>query len=766
MAANPSLEATPSLDDWLAFDADGTVVVRSGKVDIGQRISTAIAMLVADELDIDLGRVEVLRVETGLSPDEGFTSGSQSMSQSGNAVRLAAATARRHLFGRAARALNVDPDTLEVDDGTIHSRATNRKTSYWDLAAGRPLGIDVDPDAPLKPRAALRHIGTAATARGMEELVLGRPYFLHDMSLPGMLHARLVRPPHYHARLTTVDPAVLERLAAEGVEVVRDGSFLAVAATDEYAAVRAAERLAVAASWDSGDGLSSGDIYESLRTNERASLPVVDGTPVEASVPPLDAPPVGAAATLEARYERPYQMHGSLGPSAAMAEFADGRLTVHTHSQGIYFLRAALADAFDMDPEAVRVVHAPGSGCYGHNGADDAAFDAALIARALPGAPVMLKWTREDEHAWEPYGSCASMDLRASLGGGGRIAAWSHETYSDTYSMRPRPGPDKMGAARLLSARFLAEPLAPPVMGPAMGRHMGIHRNLDPLYDLPEKRLVKHLVRGMPLRVSALRSLGGYANVFESFMDELAEEAGSDPVLLPAAPSFGPARPRGNRSGGGTSRPFRRGLPRRPGARDRIRAVHEQRGLCGCRHGSLGRRYRRNPARTLCHCRRCRRDRGPGRPRRPARRRGRPGGELDPSRSGGVRPGRHYQPGLGQLSDSGLRQCARVRNRPDRPRPCAVPRRRRGHDRPHRGGDRECRICRNRTSAPAGPLHSRRRSRRRARIERDSIRMDRLAVGRVGSGTLARQASFRANPSLTFVQRVRSILRAACLTSF
>ena len=148
---------------------------------------------------------------------------------------------------------------------------------------------------------------------------------------------------------------------------VRDGSFLAVAATDEYAAVRAAERLAVAASWDSGDGLSSGDIYESLRTNERASLPVVDGTPVEASVPPLDAPPVGAAATLEARYERPYQMHGSLGPSAAMAEFADGRLTVHTHSQGIYFLRAALADAFDMDPEAVRVVHAPGSGCYGHN---------------------------------------------------------------------------------------------------------------------------------------------------------------------------------------------------------------------------------------------------------------------------------------------------------------------------------------------------------------------------------------------------------------
>ena len=532
MAPDPSLRANPALDDWLAFGPGETVTVRSGKVDIGQRISTAIALLVADELDIDPGRVVAARVETGLSPDEGFTSGSQSMAQSGNAVRLAAATARRHLLERASSALGVDIGTLEVEDGAIRSRATNRKTSYWELAAGRPFGIAVDPDAPTKPPEALSHVGGAARARGLEDIVRGRPHFLHDMSLPDMLHARTVRPPHYRARLAALDEAVVERLAAEGVETVRDGSFLAVAAEDEWAAVRAAERLAAAASWDSGGGLPDRDIYESLRRNDRISLPVVDGAPVEAPLPPLDAPPADAVATLEARYERPYQMHASLGPSAAMAAFAEGVLTVHTHSQGIYFLRAALADAFGMEPGAVRVVHAPGAGCYGHNGADDAAFDAALIARALPGAPVLLKWTREEEHAWEPYGSCASMDLRASLDGEGRIAAWSHETYSDTYSMRPRPGPGRMGAARLLSARFLAEPLEPPVMGPAMGRHMGIHRNLDPLYDLADKRLVKHLVRDMPLRVSALRSLGGYANVFaiESFMDELAEAAGIDPV--------------------------------------------------------------------------------------------------------------------------------------------------------------------------------------------------------------------------------------------
>ncbi len=534
MTSNPSLEANPAVDDWLAFGPGGTVVVCSGKVDIGQRISTAVAMLVADELDIDLGRVETARVETGSSPDEGFTSGSQSMSQSGDAVRLAAATARRHLLARAAQTLDVDPGTLEVDDGRIHSRATNRSSSYWQLAADKPLGIAVDPEAPLRASPARRYAGTAATPRGMHDLVRGRPYFLHDMALPDMLHGRLVRPPHYHARLTTIRAAVLDRLAAEGVRVVRDGSFLAVAAADEYRAVRAAERLAAAVSWDPRGGLEACDIHESLRRKERVSLPVIDGAPVEAALPQQDAPPAAAAATLEARYERPYQMHGSLGPSAAMAVFAEGRLTVHSHSQGIYVLRASLAEAFDMKPETIRVVHMPGSGCYGHNGADDAAFDAAIMARALPGAPVLLKWTREEEHAWEPYGSCASMDLRASLDSGGRITAWSHETYSDTYLMRPRPGPGKTGAARLLASRFLAEPLDPPVAAPAMGRHTGIHRNLDPLYDLPQKRLVKHLVRGMPLRVSALRSLGAYANVFaiESFMDELAGEAGCDPAAF------------------------------------------------------------------------------------------------------------------------------------------------------------------------------------------------------------------------------------------
>ena len=534
MASNPSIAANPALDDWLAIGPGGTVTVRSGKVDIGQRISTAVALLVADELGVDPARVETVRTETGLSPDEGITSGSYSMTQTGDAVRRAAATARRDLLERAARMLGVDPATLEVDDGTIHSRATNRTTDYWELAEGAPFGIDIDADAPLMPRAALNHVGAAATPREMEDIVRGRPHFLQDMSRPGMLHARVLRPPHYNARFVGYDPTVSARLREEGVEIVRDGSFVAVAADDEYRTVKAAERFAAAIVWDKADGLPTGDIYESLRGNERVSLPVVDGAPVEAPVPPLGDPPEDAAATLEARYERPYQMHASLGPSAAMAEYVHRSLTIHSHSQGIYFLREALAETFDMAPEEIRIVHVPGAGCYGHNGADDAALDAAIVARALPGRPVLLKWSRDEEHAWEPYGTCMAMDLQASLGADGKIAAWSHESFGDTFMMRPRSGPDMIGPARLLSTRFLEEPLTPPVMGPAMGPHIGIHRNLDPLYDLPGKRLVKHLVRGLPLRTSALRSLGAYANVFaiESFMDELAAAAGMDPVAF------------------------------------------------------------------------------------------------------------------------------------------------------------------------------------------------------------------------------------------
>ncbi|MGB0629625.1 MAG: molybdopterin cofactor-binding domain-containing protein [Alphaproteobacteria bacterium] len=533
--SSPSLTNHPGLDEWVSVKTDGRIAIKTGKVDIGQRISTALAMIAAEELDVPLDRIDMIRTITGEAPDEGITSGSNSMMESGHAVRLATATARRHMLAQAAEHLGVDADTLEVEEGQIRSRDTNRGVAYEELQGDKPFGIDVDPAVDVKDPKTHRIVGEKIAPLGLSEIVTGAYRYLHDMKMDGMLHARVVRPPHYNARLESLDDDVVARLKDSGIETVRDGSFLAVAGADEYAVIRAAERLFNACDWDSGGGLTEGDVFESLTANTRESRPVEnDGVPQDKPVPPLADPPANASVTLEARYDKPYHAHASMGPSAAAAVWSDDGLQMWSHSQGVYFLRSAVAEAFGVGEETVRIEHVPGAGCYGHNGADDAAFDAALVARALPGTPVLLKWTREEEHAWAPYATATSMKLRASLDADGHVIDWNHETYGDTFNMRPRSGPNMAGAARLLSGRYRDNPPPEFIPQPAMVRHMGIHRNLDPLYVFPQKRLVKNLVRDLPLRTSALRTLGAFGNVFalESFMDELAEAAGIDPVTF------------------------------------------------------------------------------------------------------------------------------------------------------------------------------------------------------------------------------------------
>jgi CO/xanthine dehydrogenase Mo-binding subunit len=344
-----------------------------------------------------------------------------------------------------------------------------------------------------------------------------------------MAHARVVRPPNYHSQLLGLDDTAVRALPGV-LQVIRDGRFLAVVCEREEQAVWAASRLSGLAVWDQSQGLASGDIFQQLKINPRQSLPVVEGVPQDGPASPATAP-AGAEATLSATYQRPYTMHGSMAPSAAMARFDHERLEVWTHSQGVYPLRKALASVLEIPETTIDVVHVPGAGCYGHNGADDVALDAALAARALPGRPVLLKWERGDEHGWEPYGPAMVMDLQASLDGDGRVIHWSHETYSDTHTARlVTPG----NTSRLLAAWHLGKPLAAPKPGPNRSFHGGIHRNADPLYDFPERRVVKHLVANLPLRTSALRSLGAYGNVFaaESFMDELALASGADPLAF------------------------------------------------------------------------------------------------------------------------------------------------------------------------------------------------------------------------------------------
>jgi len=527
----PSLERNPELDTWLRIDAAGTVTVFTGKVELGQGIQTALARIAADELDVAPARVRVHTADTAEGPNELLTVGSNSLEESGTALRLAAAQARAQLLALAAAELGVAAAALEVDDGTVRAPGLARTTSYFELFGGKRFACRVTGDARPKRPDEYRILGRPGARLGMEDIVTGRTVFIQDLRLPGTLHARVLRPPSPGARLAELDDTEVRRLP--GVEaVVRDGSFVAVVAAKPGQAVAALERLRRAARWAEEARLpEQARLVAELRAAQPQSFPVIRGTAVEAPVPPIEAP-ADAAQTLRASYTRPFLLHGAIGPSAALARELDGQLTVWSSSQGVSVLRLALAQALGIDAARVRLIHVPGPGCYGHNGADDVALDAALLARALPGRPVHVQWTRADEHTWEPYGPAMVVDLQASLDASGLVIDWNHDVRSFTHVSRPMPpGPQ---AAALLATWHRAAPLERPAPRPMLAYHMGIHRNADPLYAFSRRRVVKHFIAGSPFRTSSLRGLGAHANVFaiESFLDELAAAAGQDPLAF------------------------------------------------------------------------------------------------------------------------------------------------------------------------------------------------------------------------------------------
>jgi CO/xanthine dehydrogenase Mo-binding subunit len=522
-----SLRRNPDLDTWIRIESDGTVTLRTGKAELGQGIKTAIARVGAEELDVSLARVRVETADTARGPNELMTVGSMSVEDSGTAMRQVAAEARQYLLELAAQRLGAPLEKLEVEDGTVRVRGSDRRTDYWELLGGRDFARRVTGEA--VPKAAERHrlVGMPGPRIDLRAKLTGGA-FVSDLAPPGLLFGRVVRPPSCGARLVSVDLDPVRALP--GVRAaVRDGSFLGAVAEREEQAVRARERIAASARWEEKASLPA-DPFDDLLARARQSFPVVDGTPSPGPVPP-QAEPAHAAITLEARYLRPYHMHASIGPSSALARFEGDRLTVWTHSQGVAVLRHALAPVLGMPPERIRLIHADGAGCYGHNGADDAALDAALLARAVPGSPVLVQWMRDDEHAWEPYGPAMVVDLRGSLDPSGRVCAWSHEVYSHTHLGRAIPAP---GSSSLVAAWHRDPPLPRTRSEPRLEPHAGIHRNADPIYAFPRKRVVKHFVPDPPLRVSSTRSLGAYANVFaiESFMDELALAGGRDPLAF------------------------------------------------------------------------------------------------------------------------------------------------------------------------------------------------------------------------------------------
>jgi nicotinate dehydrogenase subunit B len=528
-----SLQHTPDLDAWIRIDPLDTITIFSGKVEIGQGIKTAVAQIAAEELDVALERIRVITADTEQSPNEGVTAGSMSLQTSGQALRVAAAEARYWLLQLAFEELEAESlSVLTVSDGTITDPAGGRQTSYWQLMGGQPFGRRITGLGQPKLAQTHRLVGQPAAQLDLSRKVSGKPCYVHDMVLPGMVHGRVVRPPAYEARLRSFDETAVYQLPGV-IEVVQDGSFLAVIAAREEQAVAAREVLQAGAVWHNETSLPpQAELFDHLLSQPSHDSLVVGGTAVDDPIPPIQTPP-DAAQTLSAAYYRPYQMHAALGPSAAVAQWVDGRLTVWSHSQGISLLQQTIAQVLEVDPDQVHLIHVEGAGCYGHNGADDAALDAALLARAVPGRPVSLKWMREDEHAWEPYGAAMAMKLQASLDADGAIIDWNHDVWSYPHTARPRPG-GKGGASGLLAAWHLERPFAAPRPRPIQGYHFGDYRNADPLYALPQRRIVTHFVPDSPLRTSSLRGLGAYANVFaiESFMDELAQAAGVDPVTF------------------------------------------------------------------------------------------------------------------------------------------------------------------------------------------------------------------------------------------
>jgi CO/xanthine dehydrogenase Mo-binding subunit len=529
MSLPGAIERTPQLDRWLRFSSAGRLVIRTGKVELGQGIKTALAMIVAEELDVPLARILVETADTELTPNEFITAGSMSVEDSGSALRVAAAAARRALLDMAAAALDVSVESLQVEAGLVSSRDSNEQTDYWTLLNGSGFELDIVELPELKDPHAYHTVGTHAPRLDLPAKVSGEAAFVHDMVLPQMRYGRVVKPPQQQAELIACPDALPADQFGGEVELIRDGSFIGVVARREETAIRAAERLASLCQWRSEPlQPAMAGIPAYLRSNVTRSFPVVDGVPVEQPVAAWQVPEA-AVKTLAASYYRPYQMHGSLGPSAAVAQFADGKLTVYSHSQGVELLKVALAEALELPADRVHVIHAEGAGAYGHNGADDVALDAALLAMAVEPYPVRLLWSRADEHGFEPYAPAALMDLRASLDAAGRIVAWRHETCGFTHMGRPRPHP---GHSNLQSAWWRAKPTPRVPVQPLMMAEAGIHRNLQPIYDFPEPQLVKHFVQQSPLRTSSLRGLGAFGNVFaiESFMDELAAAAGREPI--------------------------------------------------------------------------------------------------------------------------------------------------------------------------------------------------------------------------------------------
>jgi CO/xanthine dehydrogenase Mo-binding subunit len=516
----PLLAANPRLNQWVGFPEAGRVAVSTGRVEIGQGVLTAMRQIAAEELDVAPDRIVLRTGDTEVTPNEGYTAGSQSIQYGGVALRLACAEVRSLFLDHAAAAAGYARDAMSVSDGAILHRGMMTGHDYWSLAAAVDLARHATGRATPKPASGYGIVGRSMPRADLAAKVFGEPAFVHDMTLDEMVHARVVRQPRYGATVAAIDEAAIRRAAKRPIEILRDGNFIAIVGEDETVVEAAATAAPSHVAWDRVDPLSPYQ-EEARWLLQQPSIDNLWGDP------PI-SPPERGAKLYEATYTRMHIAHASVAPSCGLALYRDGHLQVWTHSQGVYPLRDALARMLDLDPAMISVKHVQGPGCYGHNGADDAAADAAVIALRRPGIPVRVRWRREEEFGFEPVSPAMMTTIRATLDEAQRPADWTSEIWSGRHSGRPG-----RATGQLLAVNALPNPPPqPPATEAPPATGGGGTRNGEPLYDFPAKRIVHHLIAETPVRTSSLRGLGATLNVFaiESFVDELAEQAGQDPV--------------------------------------------------------------------------------------------------------------------------------------------------------------------------------------------------------------------------------------------
>ena len=514
-----SLDANRRLSQWLAFDAAGTVTLKPGKVEIGQGILTALAQIAAEELDVALPRIVLMPTATPDSPNEGVTSGSLSIQDGGSAVRHACAAARGIVLQVVSQRTGVPIERITVEDGRFLGPDGRELGSYWSMADAALLDTEAPAEAMPKPPAARRIAGTSVPRLDLPDKVFGAPRYVHDLRLPGMLHARVVRPPSRRAVLREAGQVALP----PGAQVVRDGSFLAVIAEQEWEAERLAARLAARCAWEERDTLPEERALAAWleEAAARGEHSVVAERAEDARPEPVRR--------IRRRFLRPYIAHASIGPSCAVARWWGDAVEIWSHTQGVYNLREDVATVLRTTTDRVVVRHMEGAGCYGHNGADDVALEAALIARAAPGRPVRLLWSRAEELGWAPFSPAMLVEIEAEQAADGTLVGWRSRILGNGHSGRPGRDPNPT----LVAASYLADPFpVKPSVNPPLASGGGAQRNAVPWYRIPALHVGMTRLLEMPIRTSALRGLGALINVWaiEAVMDELAELAGEDPL--------------------------------------------------------------------------------------------------------------------------------------------------------------------------------------------------------------------------------------------